>query len=318
MPTWDQLLAEFQAQPDDQAKGVWIDARLTTSLQRVAAERGGRHVILYGSAFLQKPLVPGPFTQVTHEDINGLMTAVYQMDVARGLTLILHTPGGVTSATETIVQYLRSKFADIEVAIPTYAMSAGTMIALASNRILMGRQSQLGPIDALLPHVGRLISAQAVKDQFELAKTEIKGDLTLAHLWAPILSSLGPSLLNEATNALSYGETMVARWLATYMFAGAPDAAARGEAVAKYFNDAGQHKNHGRRIDRDEARTLGVIVEDIEPSADLQDAVLTAYHMMTIAFEQSAPLAKMIVTDAGRRWLRNMPMQMPMLAPGPP
>jgi hypothetical protein len=192
------------------------------------------------------------------------------------------------------------------------------MIALASNRILMGRQSQLGPIDALLPHVGRLISAQAVKDQFELAKTEIKGDLTLAHLWAPILSSLGPSLLNEATNALSYGETMVARWLATYMFAGAPDAAARGEAVAKYFNDAGQHKNHGRRIDRDEARTLGVIVEDIEPSADLQDAVLTAYHMMTIAFEQSAPLAKMIVTDAGRRWLRNMPMQMPMLAPGPP
>ncbi len=142
-------------------------------------------------------------------------------------------------------------------------MSAGTMITLAADRVVMGRQSQLGPIDPQFIFGGRSLSAQAVVDQFERAKGEIKADMALAHVWAPILSTIGPALLQEAQNALAYGEQMVARWLEHYMFRGASDAATKAAATAKHFNDATIHKSHGRRIDRAEARQHGVVIEDL-------------------------------------------------------
>lgn len=57
------------------------------------------------------------------------MATLHGMEWEKGLTLILHTPGGVTNAAESIVSYLHSKFSDIETIVPTIAMSAGTMIS---------------------------------------------------------------------------------------------------------------------------------------------------------------------------------------------
>jgi hypothetical protein len=259
------------------------------------------------------------YTQITNEDINGLMATIYGMDWRRNLTLILHTPGGVTNATESIVAYLRSKFDDIEVIIPTFAMSAGTMISLASNRIVMGRQSQLGPIDPQFVFGNGVLSAGAVVDQFERAKKEILADRATAHVWAPILQAVGPALLQEAQNALAYGERMVAQWLERYMFKGRPDAPEDAARAAHHFNDASMHKSHGRRIDRDEARTNGIVVEDLETDQILQDQVLTAYHLATIIFEQT-PAAKFMLSDTRRAWVKNWAptLQLPVQIAGTP
>lgn len=227
------------------------------------------------------------------------------MDCSTGLTLILHTPGGQTNATETFVSYLRTKFTDIEVIVPALAMSAGTMISLSADRVIMGRQSQLGPIDPQMQlSNGGSISARAVTEQFERAKNEVQTDVTNAHIWAPIVQSLGPSLLQEAQNALDYSETMVARWLARGMFKGAQDPEAEGNRVAHHFNDAMTHKSHGRRIDRDEARSQGVVVEDLEESQPLQEAVLTVYHLMTLLFGIGTNV-KLFWSDAGSIWAKS-------------
>src|SRR5688572_29145865 len=146
MPAWTDLLGQLANLPDDQKSG-WLTQMMGDALKSISAKRAGNNVLLYSSAFLQKPQLPGYLTQITPEDINGFMTCVHGMDYRAGLFLVLHTPGGVTQATETIVDYLRSKFARVEAIIPVYAMSAGTMISLSTNRIVMGRQSQLGPID---------------------------------------------------------------------------------------------------------------------------------------------------------------------------
>lgn len=305
MPSWNELLDQFTILADE-AKGPWLLEQMNAALHDVAALRGDRNVILYGSAFLQKPQAPAPSLTITHEDINGLMSVMYGMDWAKGLTLILHTPGGVTNAAETIVAYVRSKFGgNVEAIVPTYAMSAGTMIALSSQRVVMGRQSQLGPIDPQMPVGGRFVSARAVVEQFDRAVSEIRADLTVAHAWAPILQTMGPALLQEAQNALDYGESMVSGWLATGMFDGSPDAQRLGAAVARHFNDATTHKSHGRRIDRVEADAKGVVTEELEANQDLQEAVLTAYHVMTIFFEQSAA-AKFIWSSHGRTWMKNL------------
>lgn len=304
MPSWNELLSEFTSLSTDADKSKFLHERLTAALDRVSSFYGGRNVLFYASSFLQKPTAPGSTIQITHEDLNGYMSVMFGMDWTKGLILLLHTPGGITNAAETIVSYLRSKFSNVVVVIPTLAMSAGTMISLSAERVVMGRQSQLGPIDPQMPVGGRYVSARAIVDQFDRGKDEVMKDLTAAHVWAPILQSLGPALLQEAQNALDYGETMVGRWLKQYMFSGRSAGREQAERVATYFSAAVEHKSHGRRIDRDEARGVGLIVDDLEADQGLQDDVLTAYHMSTIAFEQG-PAAKMLWSNAGRSWLKN-------------
>lgn len=305
MPSWDQLRQQFDAQPNEATKLHWLNATLTGALQAIQARRNDRNVIVYASGFLQKPQVQGVFTMITMEDINGLMSVMQGMDCAQHVTLILHTPGGDPGAANALVAYLHSKFSDIETIVPTYAMSAGTMMCLGSNRIIMGRQSQLGPIDAQMLTTNGMRSAGAMINAFERARVEILGNTNLAHLWHPILQGMGPSLIQEAQNALEYGEAMVKGWLEKRMFAGQNDAAKKAAAVAKHFNAVKIHKNHSRRIDRDEARGVGVVIEDLEPDQDLQDAVLTAYHVLSMNFTVSKAV-KVLANQNGMVWQKNV------------
>jgi len=303
MPSWNELLDGLQARPETE-HATWLRTESTKYLQEIAQLRGGRNVIFYASAFLQKPQAPADRLQITHEDLNALMSVMFGMDWNKGLTLVLHTPGGVTNAAETLVAYLRSKFDYIEVIVPTFAMSAGTMISLAADRIIMGRQSQLGPIDPQFVMGQRAQSARAIVDQFEQAKSEILQNAAAAGAWFPILQTVGPALLQEARNALDYSERMVAGWLERYMFAGRPDASQVAAAAAKHFNDAATHKSHGRRIDRHEARAQQVVVEDLETSQPLQEAVLTLYHLMCIVCEKG-PAVKLFHSDSDRMYVKN-------------
>jgi hypothetical protein len=305
MPAWNDLLAELEKQPDDATKNTWLREKMQSALADISRLRSERNIIFYASAFLNKPQVPPFNIQLTHEEINGFMSVMYGMKWERGLTLLLHTPGGVTNAAETIVSYLHSKFTDIEVIIPTFAMSAGTMIALAANRIIMGRQSQLGPIDPQIPMGNRLVPARAIVDQFERARKELGKDIKNAHLWAPILQTLGPASLQEAQYSLDYSERMVRTWLEKRMFAGKRNAKKIANTAAAYFNKASLHKSHGRRIDRDEARAKNIVIEDLEASQDLQEAVLTAYHLITIIFEKSSA-SKLLISNYNRMWIKNL------------
>lgn len=308
MPSWTDLVNKLESQPNDQAKTVWLMQSFDNSLKALSKLREDRNILFYGSAFLQKPAASPIMLQITHEEINGFMSCMHGMDWSKGLTLVMHTPGGVTNATETIVAYLRSKFSYIEVIVPTYAMSAGTMISLAAEKIVLGRQSQLGPIDPQMPAGGRMVSAIAILDQFERAKKEITEDRDQAHLWAPILPSLGPALLQEAQNAIDYSEQIVADWLEKYMFKGHATPKQKALDVAKHFSrgsvDGHRKKSHGRRIDREEARQQGLIIEDLEASQPLQEAVLTAYHLLTIIFEKS-PALKVLSSHLGKNWIKN-------------
>ena len=113
------------------------------------------------------------------------MTAVHQLDRSKGLDLILHTPGGETAATESLVDYLYSMFGtNIRAIVPQIALSAGTMIACACREILMGKHSSLGPID---PQFGN-IPAHGIIEEFKRAHAEIKADPSKIPVWQPIIA----------------------------------------------------------------------------------------------------------------------------------
>jgi len=299
MPSWNDLLEQFEKQP-----GEFLRINLQKYLNDISKLRGDTNVIFYASSFLQKTEIPQTFIQLTHEDINGFMGTMYGMDWDKGLTLLLHTPGGLTNATETIVEYLHQKFQYIEVIIPTFAMSAGTMMSLAANKIIMGRQSQLGPIDPQMPLSGRFFSAQSVVDQFNEAKKEIIENSNVAPVWYPILQSIGPAILQEAKNALSYSQRMVEDWLKLRMFTSDQNKVSKADKIAKFFRDSSLHLSHGHRISREAAEGIGVIIERLEDNQDLQEATLSAYHLVTLAFEKS-PATKVIESNHDRRWIKN-------------
>ena len=116
---------------------------------------------------------------------------------------------------------------------------------------------------------------------------------------------MGPALLLEADRALSYGEELVRRWLAVRMLRNEAQREARAEEIASYFNAAesrfGQIHAHGQRIGPEKLRELGLTVQMIEDDQELQDDILTAYHLATMIFENSN-LSKILATDAGRWW----------------
>src|SRR5262245_52501160 len=139
MPNWNEILNELGA------KGSTHDVVRRQYLKKLRQTNGGRNVILYYSGWLQKPELKGRGTSVDDADKNGLMAVINKLDRSKGLDLVLHTPGGDVSATESLVDYLRAMFGtDIRAIIPQLAMSAGTMIACSCREIIMGKQSSLG------------------------------------------------------------------------------------------------------------------------------------------------------------------------------
>ncbi len=310
MPSWDILLNELRSIPPEK-RDEYFDKKTKEFITIISKERGDTNVIVYTSAFLQKPQIPPFLTMVTSEDLNGFMNNLVNMDTSKGLTLILHTPGGEGRAVEPIVGYLRSKFNDIEVIIPTYCMSAGTMIALSSNKLIMGRQSQIGQIDPQIPVNGGMMPATAIIHQFDKARQEIVENPKTALAWNPILRTMGPALIESCEEALRYSKRIVSDYLINYML----NAHESKDVVCANIVDVLSHgdndkNNHGRRIDRNEARDLGIIVEDLEDNQNLQDAALSLYHLFTLIFETTA-VAKVITSSTGKRWIKSIPQALP-------
>ena len=101
----------------------------------------GRDTIVYSTDFLAGG---GPLSTIILEDMQGMMEVCRDLN-GPGLDLILHSPGGSAEATASIVRYLRRNFDHIRVFVPVAAMSAATVWALASDVVVMGKHSQLGP-----------------------------------------------------------------------------------------------------------------------------------------------------------------------------
>ena len=152
----------------------------------------------------------GEFYFIDEQDKNAFMTTVYKLDKAKGLDLILHTPGGDIAATESIVTYLKSIFkGDVRAFIPQISMSAGTMIAMSCKEIIMGEQSSLGPID---PQMGG-IACQAVTDEFKRAVDEVSKNPASLGLWQTIISKYHPTFLTACENAVAWSAQLAEQWL---------------------------------------------------------------------------------------------------------
>lgn len=305
MPTWGEILKELKDNshgnkiPFDETRRKYL-TKLYQSTQR--------NVIIYATAWTQtgKAVASPQVLSITDEDIQGLMEVVHGLQ-GNCLDLILHSPGGSAEATESLVNYLRTKFDDIRVIIPQAAMSAATMLACASNIIIMGKQSSIGPIDPqmiLQTQLGpQMVPAQAILEQFQLAKKESLDPKKL-NAWLPILGQYGPALLVQCENAIDLSKQLVADWLQKYMFKNDKKKLKTSKGIAEYLSNHKNFKTHGRHIDREQAKKKGLIIEDLETDQDFQDAVLSVFHAMNHTLSATGAV-KIIENHMGKAFVKT-------------
>ncbi|MCX8106248.1 MAG: ATP-dependent Clp protease proteolytic subunit [Ignavibacterium album] len=103
------------------------------------------------------------FPLMRYIDINDseeILRAIKLTDKSIPIDIILHTPGGLVLASEQIANALKKHQAKVTVFVPHYAMSGGTLIALAADEIVMDENAVLGPLD---PQLGQKPAASVLK-----------------------------------------------------------------------------------------------------------------------------------------------------------
>ena len=121
--------------------------------------------------------------------------------------------------------------------------------------------------------------------------------------WTPVITQIGP-LYQEAENVLKYSSDIVKNYLMARMFRDEDNAETKAKKIAEFFKDVDKHLSHSRRIDKEVAKQVGVKIIDLESDQELQDAVLTAYHLISIIFERTTS-TKILANHAGKMWIKT-------------
>ena len=160
-----------------------------------------------------------------------------------------------------------------------------------------------------------------------MARDEIQNQPGLLPAWLPILRQYGPALIVQCRLARQLSESLVTDWLSKYMLAKTPTKATGAEIAAR-LADHREFKSHSRFIDREQARSFGLVIDDLEADQALQDAVLSVFHATTHTFN-ATPSAKVIENHLGKCFMKiqqqqvQIPLQLlqpqqPPVPPGPP
>lgn len=170
------------------------------------------------------------------EDAQTIIAAIKETPDTVPIDLILHTPGGLVLAAMQIARAVEAHPAKVTVYVPVYAMSGGTLIALAADEIVLGEFSVLGPID---PQILGLPAASLVKARDSKPVSEV-WDLTL------VLADVSEKALAQVKRGAV--ELLTPRLDET-----------AAEAIADQL--AGGHWTHDYALTATEAKELGLPVK---------------------------------------------------------
>lgn len=298
MASWSDILG--MVQPKGQLDFSKLDELRMKYLSDLATYRN-RNVIAYYSGWMYRR--ESEDVSINDKDINAFMEVVHRLDKSKGLDLILHTPGGEIAATEQIVNYLHSCFSDIKVIVPQMAMSAGAIISVSSNEIIMGKQSCLGPFDPQLNGV----ACQSVLKEFENAKIEIQNNPAALGLWQVIVNKYHPTFLYSCAQAVALTNELADKILGKVV-----NDKTKLDEIKRAFNDNSESKVHSRHFSKTKLQKLGLNVSSLEDNQQLQDLVLSLHHCYVILLE-NASIAKCVENSVGGRYLRMLALGKPKL-----
>ena len=201
------------------------------------------------------------------------------------VVVILETPGGIVEVIERMVHIIRHHHQEVYFVVPDHAMSAGTVFAMAGDRIFMSYFSCLGPIDPQIEKDGKLVPALSYLNQFQrLSEKADEGSLNTAEF--ALLNKLDLGELYQFEQARELSQDLLIRWLSSYKFKNwtvhksdqrpvtEEDKKARAREIAAALSDNARWHSHGRAISRDTLRMeLRLRIDGVEDVPGLDSAL---------------------------------------------
>lgn len=186
-----------------------LEAMRMRKIAQLERTRNSRVILLVHRQETMKLLGFPVARYIDVNDSEDVLRAIQMTDADVPLDIILHTPGGLVLAALQIAHAIRGHKAKVTVFVPHYAMSGGTLIALAAGEIVMCPHSVLGPVD---PQLGEFPAASLIKvvEQKPIAEIDDKtlvmadvGRKAIAQLKSAVRDLLKRRLSSEQAETLA-------------------------------------------------------------------------------------------------------------------
>lgn len=198
-----------------------IEGQLSDRLEAVA-HAAGVDVLAY----------VGPIFPPADDQIKDAIEALEKRHKA--LWVFLETSGGYITVAERIARIFRHHYRVVDFVVPTYAMSAGTVLVMSGDAIHMDYASTLGPIDPQVQNrMGQWVPALGYLEQYErLVQKSADGTLTTAEL-AYLVQNFDPAELYRYEQERELSFALLEEWLVEYKFKNWKRTETRNERVTK-------------------------------------------------------------------------------------
>lgn len=234
--------------------------------------------------------VAGRTAPLERDDTIGFVDLLHNVQRGQDLDLLLHTGGGDMDAAEKLISMVRATVGEgrLRIIVPDFAKSAGTLMALGANKILMSDSSELGPIDpqiTLSDDHGNLIqhSVQSYLDAYEGHSKALQTNPNdvVAKI---MLSKLDPATLKlfEAarTRAKTFAEQQLKRGMKVANFT----------KIADELLNTQKWQSHGQMIGYDDAKQMGLDVDYLDPKGEKWQLYWRLYCMQRLAIKDREKL----------------------------
>lgn len=239
--------------------------------------------------------VAGDMAPVHREDVVGFVDLLHNIGVGEPIDLLLHTGGGDIDAAEKLVSIMRKKAgkARVRLVVPDYAKSAGTLIALGMDSIVMSDTSELGPIDPQIirrDHNGNL-AWQSVLNYLDAYETHAKR-LREAPDDMPakiMLDKLEPEMVTYLRSIMARARQVAEVHLKRGMML---DTNGNWSKTVSTLLDGKRFKSHGQPISWEDASDpeIGLTVEYLTPDSELWLKVWRLYCLQRLSVKDNQKL----------------------------
>jgi len=261
------------------------------------------YLFVYAAA-IEKPIPAVPIDQSDFYVIHDLLSR--KKDINK-VDVYIETPGGSGETGEEIVKFLHNNYDSVSFVVSGEAKSAGTIIVLSGDEILMTETGSLGPIDAQM-RIGRsIVSAYDYMEWVEERRKEAEEKGVLNPFDATIAAQITPGELGDVFHALKFAEDLVIEWLIKYKFKkwtitethkkAVTDEMKKRRAkdIARKLTDHSKWRLHGRSIKIDDLENIGLKVKRIEDNPKLANVVYRIQTVCRLLFD-STPIFKIFAT----------------------
>ncbi len=187
----------------------FLEGSRLRAMHRIERSRGSRVILLVHRqetmSLLGFPLI----RYININDAEQVIRAIHMTDDDVPIDLVLHTPGGIVLASLQIARAIKAHRGKVTVFVPHYAMSGGTLIALAADEIVMDTHAVLGPVDPQIGEypaasIARAVGAKDVNevDDRTLILADV-GDKALRQIRAEVLELVEDRMDTDAAAALA-------------------------------------------------------------------------------------------------------------------